>query len=256
MTGLVLKATLCLSYGTCCAQLSANIRDGSGALRLINSGSTPYNLVGYSITFPTLDLQTSGWSPITSRLALPQDLAGTSFADSANNWVIFSPSQPTASNTNDLSEGTATGAGGTLLPGDSLYLGDIWDPQTSPFVTVFVANADNEFSSASLTYLSQGDYNEDGSVDVKDYNLWRDSLGTAGPGLLADGDGNGIVDVSDYKIWRDNIGATTLFGSLSAPLGLLSSTASIPEPGAAVLLAMALLATCGLSVPQVRRPRT
>jgi len=159
--------------------------------------------------------------------------------------MVISPAGPTSSDSDDLTEVTFTGPGGTLLPGERLYLGGIWDSTTSPFVTINVANSADEFSFAPITYLSEGDYNEDGLVDAKDYNLWRDSLGNAGPGLLADGDGNGLVDASDYEIWRSNLGATTLFGSLSASNALLSAPVNVPEPAAQVVLLAAILLTTG-----------
>ena len=60
-----------------------------------------------------------------------------------------------------------------------------------------------------------GDYNADGSVDIADYTVWRDRLGST-TDLVADGDGNGIVDVNDYQIWRDHYGSSANGTPLSA----------------------------------------
>ncbi len=48
-----------------------------------------------------------------------------------------------------------------------------------------------------------GDFNRDGMVDVADYTIWRDSLGSTSS-LAADANRNGIVDASDYDLWGSN----------------------------------------------------
>ncbi len=80
-----------------------------------------------------------------------------------------------------------------------------------------------------------GDYNTDGRVDAADYTVWRDNLGSTGPGLAADGDGDLDVDGDDYAIWRSNFGN-------SANASLTSTAASVPEPTAVVLLLGIVLA--------------
>ena len=74
-----------------------------------------------------------------------------------------------------------------------------------------------------------GDYNDNGTVDAPDYNVWRDTFGDTGLLLPADGNGNGIVDAPDYIVWRDNFG---------------NAGASVPEPASLslVVLAAALVA--------------
>lgn len=63
----------------------------------------------------------------------------------------------------------------------------------------------------------EGDFNLDGRVDVADYTVWRDGFGSA-------------YDSGDYTVWRDN------FGRVRNPASI-----SVPEPGAAVLLALAIV---------------
>ena len=65
-----------------------------------------------------------------------------------------------------------------------------------------------------------GDYNENGSVDAPDYNVWRDTFGSDTE-LAADGNLNGVVDAPDYNVWRDNFGNT-----IGEP---------VPEPSSMVL---------------------
>jgi len=74
--------------------------------------------------------------------------------------------------------------------------------------------------------VDPGDYNQDGVVDLADYNLWRSSFGTTGAELEADGNNDGVVDAADFTIWRDHL------PNPAAAAGL----AAVPEPGAALLL--------------------
>lgn len=50
--------------------------------------------------------------------------------------------------------------------------------------------------------LVEGDFNADGLVNLADYNLWRDTLGQTGPGLLADANFDQQIDTADYAIWQ------------------------------------------------------
>ncbi|WP_279676095.1 hypothetical protein [Aeoliella straminimaris] len=53
-----------------------------------------------------------------------------------------------------------------------------------------------------------GDYNNSGAVDLADYTVWRNRLGST-ENLAADGDHNGTVDQGDYLVWKTNFGATS-----------------------------------------------
>ncbi len=57
-----------------------------------------------------------------------------------------------------------------------------------------------------------GDYNLRGTVDLADYGVWRDIVGTTNipMGVGADGDGDGDVDQLDYEVWKVNFGDTTV----------------------------------------------
>ncbi|MEM8865116.1 MAG: PQQ-dependent sugar dehydrogenase [Planctomycetota bacterium] len=69
-----------------------------------------------------------------------------------------------------------------------------------------------------------GDYNDDGIVNVADYTVWRDSLGSSDglenrdPGVV------GFVGMDDYLAWKANYNAT--------PTGSLAT----PEPSGLILL--------------------
>lgn len=56
--------------------------------------------------------------------------------------------------------------------------------------------------------VTPGDYNRDGSVNLADYTIWRDMLGSEGinPYDGADGNGDGDVNQIDYLIWKANFG--------------------------------------------------
>lgn len=78
-----------------------------------------------------------------------------------------------------------------------------------------------------------GDFNLDGAVDLADYTVWRDSLGST-EDLAADATGDGVVDTDDYAVWVATFGDT-----------LPGATSAIPEPtGAAFALLITLTTYC------------
>lgn len=112
------------------------------------------------------------------------------------------------------------------LPTQALFLSG----STSPYSNA--VNADNTFTLVTDNLLT-GDYNGDGSVDAADYTVWRDSFNSTTE-LAADGSGNGLIDDADYDVWVANYG--------NALSNANSSTTSVPEPSALILL----LSTVGL----------
>jgi hypothetical protein len=89
-----------------------------------------------------------------------------------------------------------------------------------------------------LSYV-EGDYNDGGTVDAADYVLWRKTYHGIGEEQLADSNNDEFVDEADYTAWRQNFGDFGL--SYSSGSGA-SLTASIPEPSAPSLIAIALFA--------------
>ncbi|WP_425396167.1 DUF6923 family protein [Aeoliella sp.] len=83
------------------------------------------------------------------------------------------------------------------------------------------------------TFLGQpGDFNGDGSVNLADYTVWRNNLGSdhalAGGGFELGGSA-GVVDEWDYWLWKESFGqAIVLAGSIQ--------TAAVPEGSTAGLL--------------------
>jgi autotransporter-associated beta strand protein len=79
-----------------------------------------------------------------------------------------------------------------------------------------------------------GDYNHNGVVDAADYIVWRKAFGQTG-GTVGDGNSDGRVDQADYLIWAGNLGRR-------APSPAHGAAASVPEPSAAALTALAAIA--------------
>lgn len=77
-----------------------------------------------------------------------------------------------------------------------------------------------------------GDYNGDGSVNIADYTVWRNSLGsTVSEGTGADGNLNGVIDADDYTVWK------LYFGAADGSAGTVA-TAAVPEPATFQLVAL------------------
>lgn len=94
-----------------------------------------------------------------------------------------------------------------------------------------------------------GDYNNDGTVNLADYTVWRSNVGSTSH-LAADGNHNGVVDTDDYSVWKDNFGSssaetlvaaslTSSGGGSTAPLAQEDTSNGSEEASAA---AFALLA--------------
>ncbi|MCO6043222.1 PEP-CTERM sorting domain-containing protein [Aeoliella sp. ICT_H6.2] len=82
-----------------------------------------------------------------------------------------------------------------------------------------------------------GDFNADGTVDLADYNVWRNNLGsTDETSISMNGYLNGVVDSADYGLWKSN------FGHVCPMPIMAASPTSVPEPGSMLLMAAATLA--------------
>jgi hypothetical protein len=81
-----------------------------------------------------------------------------------------------------------------------------------------------------------GDFNDDGIVNLADYTVWRDNLGTADEAAInSAGDGLPGVGVGDYAIWKSNF---------SQGLNSTALAQAVPEPTGLALL-MLLSVTAG-----------
>lgn len=77
-----------------------------------------------------------------------------------------------------------------------------------------------------------GDFNDDGTVNLADYTVWRDNLG-APAGTLDNDPHNTAIGAAQYNTWRSNFGD-------SLPNSSLSSQA-VPEPSTFLLAGVVVL---------------
>lgn len=83
-----------------------------------------------------------------------------------------------------------------------------------------------------------GDFNGDGTVNLADYTVYRDNLGSTDESLIAfNGQIDGVIDSDDYGVWKSHFGSTCPLVALS------TSSSAVPEPTTGVL---ALASVCGL----------
>ena len=94
---------------------------------------------------------------------------------------------------------------------------------------------DGTLSISDTAFVLAGDFNGDGTVDLADYTLWRNNLGSVDSVLAAGSttDGSGYVDAGDFLTWKANLGTTS-------PV-INQSIAAVPEPSTLLLLAGCLV---------------
>jgi len=98
------------------------------------------------------------------------------------------------------------------------------------FFELFVE--DNVVGLTTLAQPIDGDYDDNGILDLTDYTVWRDNLGAVAGTLPNDIDG-GTIGSAQYLTWKNN------FDAQSAAANVASQ--AVPEPATAVLFAGALV---------------
>ncbi|WP_442483741.1 hypothetical protein [Aeoliella sp. SH292] len=92
------------------------------------------------------------------------------------------------------------------------------------------------YSTQTYEFGVEGDFNDDGVVNLADYTLWRDNLGaTTEAAINFRGNGGGITS-ADYTLWKTN------FGDMAAGASGLTGGAPVPEPGGVWWIAVAAVA--------------
>lgn len=107
------------------------------------------------------------------------------------------------------------------------------DPQRVDDVELDLLNAFQytmpAYSVTTLVLVSDGlvgDFNRDGRVNLADYTIWRNSLGSSG-NLAADANEDNTIDAKDYQLWREHFGQSD--DAFSA------ATLPIPEPASSLI---------------------
>ncbi len=129
---------------------------------------------------------------------------------------------------NDVFGELGSGPDDLILTGFQFYINKSADAP----ITVYL---DNIRAGMSV----DGDYNQDGVVNLADFTIWRDNLGLQDVATVAegDGDGDGSVTAADYTYWKERFGGS--------PTALSANTNAVPEPLSVVLLGLAALGFCG-----------
>ena len=126
-------------------------------------------------------------------------------------------------------------SGGTLDAGDLSHFG--YDTATN--TAWVVLDHEGPFALGTLIGI-EGDYNADGLVDLADYAVWRNHLGSST--ALPNDPHGGTIGVAQYTTWKNNFG-TVLASSLT------SQTNAVPEPGTIGLMLLMMAAAAS------RKPR-
>lgn len=102
---------------------------------------------------------------------------------------------------------------------------------------------DNLIGLLAIAQPVDGDYNDDGRVDMADYTVWRDNLGGP-PGTLPNDPGNGAIGSFQYTTWKNNLGAQSAATTFAGQ--------AVPEPSSIALMVTLVLGV-QLSVRQFGR---
>lgn len=114
-------------------------------------------------------------------------------------------------------------------------MGSVYSLVNTPFSFAYF-----DFGAVEASGLT-GDYNGDGTVNLADYTVWRDNLGSDAS-VFAEGsrdlDSTGVISNADYQAWKANYGQT--MSGLATNVG----TANVPEPATCIVLVVGLAGAC------------
>lgn len=208
------------------AQMTLEINTTNGNLTIANKSGSPIEIDGYEITSDAGSLNFGNWNSLQDKDYEESGAPG----DGMGFEELGTPSN------HSLNEAILTSSY-TFVDTESVSLGSVFDLGTQDLAFrvrtpggTFIPGIIEEVTSVAVP----GDYNEDGTVNIADYTVWRNNLDAS---ITLPNEGSGItpgeVTVEDYDYWKSRFAATSASGSLSA--------SSIPEPSGLILL----LAACG-----------
>ena len=216
----------------------------SGEAQVRNTSPFSVDIDGYTVQSDSGSLSLAGWDSLEAQAA---------FGDS------WDEANPDLDGTR-LSELRQTGV--TTLSPNSVGLFDLGSPfdhvsGEQDLLFQFTLMGESVARDGVVLYQAipdppagvQGDYNDDGIVDLADYTVWRDLLGS-NITLTNEGIGvtPGMVTIEDYSFWRSRFGATSGAGS-----GSLAASSAVPEPGGCLLLLTAFVLAIGTERSAPRR---
>ncbi len=107
---------------------------------------------------------------------------------------------------------------------------------------------------AFATVLPAGDFNNDRSVDARDYVVWRKTENSnVTPWTLGDSNGDGRVDNADYANYRKNFGYSLPASAAELGGAAVVDSAGVPEPCSALCALLTIGA--GSLLRRTRSPR-
>ncbi|QDU55080.1 LamG-like jellyroll fold domain-containing protein [Aeoliella mucimassa] len=212
--------------------IGIEVNTTTGVVKLSYSGINPIDFDYYEIVSEGSEsLDVSKWSSLED-----QDLTGFPAGDgSGNGWESAGGSSDAA-----LGEVYLDGFSTFTSSTTPISLGSIFRTDMPQDLSFIYRDASGVYVEGDVTYVSTpamaGDFNGDGMVNLADYTVWRDNLGSSDESAFAPGTGNGGgIDASDYQAWKSNFGATS--GSLSAV-----EAANVPEPATIMVVFLAMAA--------------
>lgn len=196
---------------------------GAGDAYLRNTSNTTVEIDAYEILSASGSLSTAGWDSLDE-----QDATGNVWLEALNNTA------------NQLAEFDSQGFT-TLAPGALLNLGPLFTGGMQDLEFNFLMMGNEDGIAGAVVYEAfdpgaglAGDFNQDNTVNLADYTVWRDKLGAAG---LPNDNGLGTVGSAHYDLWKSQFGQ-------SLP-GAIATAAAVPEPATVCLLLSAFgLAAC------------
>lgn len=207
----------------------------TGAAVLQNQSSFEIAIDSYVIQSPPIAgvLDPATWTP----------LAGTT-----PGWASSTGTVTRVSEGNLFGESILLAGGGTLPIGVPVDPAVLDDETELIFQYSIAANGSDGqslfggvlFAPLPAPQVLPGDFNGDNIVNLADYTVWRDNLGSNNP---LSGNGNelgsslGVVDQGDYQLWKNNFGEVG-----PAPAATIGVSAAVPEPATLVgVMSSALL---------------